>query len=137
MKKLITIILILAMILPAAALADIPDISNLTVDELIELNHQIRMKFFSEKLINGVRIPAGVYTVGVDIPEGIYRVVYNPPYETAFCSFSIREVDGGSYSTLLGFSSSNDIGKLYFANLATVTIENGEVYLYGYTGLFD
>ena len=137
MKKLLAMIMILTVLLPAAVLADLPDISALTLEELIDLNYQIRLRFFSEKLMNGIRIPAGVYTVGVDIPEGAYRVEYRPPYETAFCTFTLVEQNGAAYSTLLGFSSSNDIGKIYLQNLATVTISGGEVFFYDYSGLFD
>ena len=43
MKKLLTIILILALAVPAAAFADLPDISNLSYDELIQLKDSINL----------------------------------------------------------------------------------------------
>ena len=137
MKKLITIILILALLLPAAALADLPDISVLTMDELIELNRQIQLKLFSEKLIDGITVPSGVYTVGVDIPEGTYKIVYHMPFDTAFCSFFLREAEGGVYATQLGFGSSTEIGKIYLKNNAYVSIDGGSVVFYPYVGLFN
>lgn len=112
------------------------DISGLSSDELIELNHQIQMKLFSEKLVDGITVPSGVYTVGADIPEGIYRVVYHMPYDTAFCSFYLQEAEGGTYSTLLGYGSSTEIGKIFLKNNAYVSIDGGDVVFFPYAGLF-
>ena len=137
MKKLLTIILILAMILPAAAMADLPNISNLTDGELIDLISLIQLKLFSSKMIDGVNVPAGVYTVDVDIPEGAYTIKYVPPFETAFCSFFLREEDGGSYSTLLGYGGSSEIGKIFLKKGATIWIDGGDLIFYAYSGLFN
>lgn len=137
MRKLITLLLIAALFLPAAALADLPDISNLSSEELIELNRQIQLKLFSEKLLDGITVPSGVYTVGTDIPEGTYRIVYHMPYDTAFCSFHLQEAEGGIYSTLLGFGSSTEIGKIYLRNNAYVSIDGGDVVFFPYAGLFN
>ena len=43
MKKLITIILILALALPALALADLPDISGLSFEELTQLKKKLKV----------------------------------------------------------------------------------------------
>ena len=114
MKKLITIILILALFLPAAALADLPDISALTEAELIELNHQIQLMLFSQKLVDGVTVPAGEYIVGEDVPEGVYRVevVYKSAGGTLFI---FDKADDSMYSdqSYLGeFWGVEEIGKL-------------------------
>lgn len=73
MKKLITVILILALLLPAAVLADLPDISGLTDEELLHLDWQIQAILYEHQLDDGVLVPQGTYVVGADIPAGEYR----------------------------------------------------------------
>lgn len=134
MKKLITLLLIAALLLPAAALADLPDISGLTHNELIELNHRIQMRLFSEKLINGVNIPIGRYTVGEDIPAGSYRVAISA--ENGLIAISSPE--GKSVCSYLVGSTFN------VAEIGKITIEEGQIFdltycsvtLYPYSGLF-
>ena len=137
MKKILSLILILALAVPALAMADLPDISGLSKAELLELNRQIQLKLFAENLLEGVTVPSGVYTVGVDIPEGSYKIVYHMPFETAFCSFSLLEEKGGMYSTFLGFGGSTEIGKIYLQNNAIVTIDGGDLVFFPYAGLFN
>ena len=74
MKKLIALLLILVMALPAAALADLPDISNLTYDELVQLKDQINLAIWNSQEWQEVTVPAGVWTIGEDIPEGYWTV---------------------------------------------------------------
>ena len=74
MKKLITAILILAMLLPAAALADVPDISNLTFDELVQLKDKINLAMWNSKEWQEVKVPAGIWEIGVDIPAGHWQI---------------------------------------------------------------
>ena len=134
MKKLITLLLIAVLLLPAAALADLPDISGLTHNELIELNHRIQMRLFSEKLMNGVNIPVGRYTVGEDIPAGSYRVaisvenglivIYSPDEKTV-CSYALGLV----YDVY-------EIGKITLEEGQIFDLSYGSVTLYPYSGLF-
>lgn len=70
MKRLITIILILALAVPAAALADLPDISSLSYDELIQLKDQLNLAIWNSQEWQEVEVPAGTYQIGVDIPVG-------------------------------------------------------------------
>jgi hypothetical protein len=74
MKKLITIILILAMLLPAAALADLPDISGLTFDELIQLREQVNAAIVASPEFKQVEVPPGFWKIGVDIPAGYWTI---------------------------------------------------------------
>ena len=74
MKKLNTIILALALILPAAAFADLPDISGLSYDELVQLKDSINLAMWNSSEWQEVTIPAGVWEVGKDIPEGHWSI---------------------------------------------------------------
>lgn len=79
MKRMITIILTIAMILPAAAFADLPDISGLSYKELVELKDKINLAMWNSEEWQEVTIPAGVWEVGKDIPEGHWTI--KPAYD--------------------------------------------------------
>lgn len=74
MKKLFVIFLIFTILLPAAALADLPDISGLSYDELVQLKDQINLAMWNSEEWQEVTVPAGVWTIGEDIPEGYWTV---------------------------------------------------------------
>jgi hypothetical protein len=73
MKKLISLLLVLILTLPALALADLPDISGLTDEELLQLDWKIQAILYDHQLEEGVLVPAGDYVVGADIPAGDYK----------------------------------------------------------------
>ena len=74
MKKLITVFLILALLIPAATLAEIPDISGLSYDELVQLRDRINLAMWNSQEWQEVTVPAGVWTIGEDIPAGHWTV---------------------------------------------------------------
>lgn len=93
MKRLITIILILALILPAAALADIPDISGLTFEELVQLQSQLNIALWNSEQWQEVEVPAGVWEVGKDIPEGYWTISMRPgKYTQIFYCEKVNDV---------------------------------------------
>ena len=137
MKRLITIILILAMILPAAALADLPDISGLSYDELIEVSRKIQMQLFSSQLVNGVNVPPGEYTVGEDIPEGSYRVgIVNKEYNSMITINSAEKKVITSY-TLGDLYGAYEVGKLTLENGMILEVDFAPSIFYSYAGLFN
>ena len=73
MKKVFTFIICLLMIV-GTAMAEIPDISNLTNEELVALHVAIIEKLVDNGYLKEVTVPAGLYTVGTDIPAGSYLV---------------------------------------------------------------
>ena len=78
MKKLLTIILILALVVPAAAFADLPDISNLSYDELIQLKDSINIAMWNSQEWQEVTVPIGVWVVGEDIPIAHWSISIDP-----------------------------------------------------------
>lgn len=74
MKRLITIILILALAVPVATLADLPDISGLSFDELVELKNNIQLAMWNCEEWQEVEVPAGTWKVGEDIPVGHWAI---------------------------------------------------------------
>ena len=135
MKKLLAMILAMALI-PAVVFAAIPDISGLTRDELIQLNHEIQTKLFSQQLVEGVRVPEGVYRIGEDIPAGTYRIemAKGSDYDSAGLS-AVNTKGEYTFISMLGFPGSTyEIGKLALNDGDTVTI-SGSLIFYAYSGL--
>ena len=68
MKKLIALILIIALAVPAASLADLPDISGLSFDELVQLREKLNLAIWNSEEWQEVTVPVGVWKIGEDIP---------------------------------------------------------------------
>jgi hypothetical protein len=138
MRKLITIIMILALLMPAAALADI-DLSGMTREELIELDHRIQLQLFSEQLVNGVTINPGKYIVGEDLPAGTYRAeVIIPETSVAFglaCVYNPDDLWTETSGSMIGKGYEN-IGKLIMEDDQIFVVDLYSIIIYPYTGLF-
>ena len=135
MKRLIAIILILSMLLPAAALADLPDLSNLSTDELLEVIRSAQLLLFSSELVNGITVPQGEYIIGEDIPAGTYRIEitgiggYFDLYESKDGSKIATGLTGSTYDV-------TDIGKLVLEEGNVLIWRNSTFIFYPYTGVF-
>ena len=111
MKKLIAMILILAMLLPAAALADLPDISGLSFDELIELKQKIDLALWDSEEWQEVKVPIGVWKIGEDIPAGHWTITAAKADDYFFIGYGSKlnatetEIDGDSIDGWWGISS--------------------------------
>ena len=135
MKRLITIILILALTVPAAAMADLPDITELSIEELTELGHLIQERLFSRQLIDGITVHQGTYIIGADIPAGTYRVEI-----TGIGGYyDLYEYDGGR-KIATGLTGSTydvyDIGKLELKEGNVLLFRNSTFIFYPYSGVF-
>ena len=73
MKRLFSLLLILALV-PVVSLADLPDISELSFDELVELKQQINLALWSSDTWQEVKVPVGTYKIGEDIPAGKWTI---------------------------------------------------------------
>lgn len=76
MKRFFCFFLVLAL-LPVLSLADLPDLSGLSFDELIQLRQQTLLAIWNSSEWQEVRVPAGVYEIGVEIPEGYWTLTPN------------------------------------------------------------
>lgn len=80
MKKLLAIVLIIAMLIPAACaemdFSDLItlDLSNLTLEQLILLREKIELTMWGTDDWQAVVVPQGVYQIGVDIPAGKWTI---------------------------------------------------------------
>lgn len=134
MKKLIIFILCVAL-LPAAALADLPDLSNLSTDELLEVIRSAQLLLFSSELVNGITVPQGEYIIGEDIPAGTYRIEitgiggYFDLYESKDGSKIATGLTGSTYDV-------TGIGKLVLEEGNVLMYRNSTFIFYPYTGVF-
>lgn len=73
MKKLIALILVLVFV-PVLSFADLPDLSGLSFDELIQLRDQLNLAIWNSDKWQQVKVPAGFYIIGKDIPAGHWTI---------------------------------------------------------------
>lgn len=89
MKKLLAMLLVLAAIVPAAACADLPDISNLSFEELVQLKDQINLAIWNSQEWQEVTVPIGMWKIGEDIPAGHWTIT---PIPDTYCSLWYGDV---------------------------------------------
>ena len=90
MKRFLALFLALVLF-PLAALADLPDISGLSYDDLITLRGQIDLALWSCSEWKSVEVPAGVYRIGTDIPAGHWTL--KPPAGESVTIEYFKEAD--------------------------------------------
>ena len=136
MKKLLSLILVVVLVLPAAACADLPDISSLTDQELLDLCKMIGVKLFGEKLADGIIVPPGEYIVGEDIPAGNYKITisggmgFYDVYNKKGGYIVMSGVAGEPYNVL-------EIGKLTLEDGNILELTNSTFTFYPYLNLFN
>ena len=120
MRKLAALaLLILLTLLPAASFAaNAPDLSGLTLEELVALRDRIDLAIWNSGEWQEVTVPQGVYEVGVDIPAG---------------HWTVKAVEGASASVIWGTvldatKKSIDIWASAFYDYARVVSKTYEFY---------
>ena len=74
MKKLFTVFLIVTFLVPCFALADLPDLSDLSYEELVKLRGMVQRAIWDTDEWQSVTVPAGVYRIGDEIPAGHWTI---------------------------------------------------------------
>ena len=73
MKRFFCLLFVLVF-LPLVSLADLPDISGLSFDELVLLRDQLNLAIWNSKEWQEVKVPIGVWKIGDDIPVGKWTI---------------------------------------------------------------
>ena len=73
-SRLFLFVLLLSLLLVSCAQAEVPDISKLTDDEIVELLGNVNSELVSRGISKSASLPAGKYTAGKDLPAGSYIV---------------------------------------------------------------
>lgn len=87
MKKIFSLLLALALLLPAMASTEI-DLSALSFADLVALRQQISQELITRPEWKEVTVPQGVWKVGEDIPAGHWTII---PISGGYCSISISD----------------------------------------------
>ena len=93
MKKVITFIITLALVvaLAAPACADF-DLSGLSFEELVALREQVDLAIWNCEEWQEVTVPQGVWEVGTDIPEGKWTIRPLPDGEIfVYCGTAVKD----------------------------------------------
>ena len=85
MKRIITVIVIIFLLIIPLALADSPDYSSLSFEELQNLKNAVDLEYNSRPESEGIELKEGVYIVGIDILPGKY-------YATMISRKTIRRI---------------------------------------------
>ena len=85
MKKIAIMILAIVLI-PLAAMADLPDLSGLTFEELVQLRDQINLAMWNSQEWQEVTVPQGVWVVGEDIPIAHWTISLSPSASAKWAS---------------------------------------------------
>ncbi len=67
-------LLVACLLLVTVAIADVPDISGLTDDEIVELLGKVNEELVTRGIVKSAELPAGKYTGGKDLPVGSYII---------------------------------------------------------------
>lgn len=78
MKKLVSILVLVFLVVSSAAAEDI-DLSGLSFDQLVQLQSRITMEIMQRDEWQEVTVPAGIYLVGRDIPAGKWNIKSSDP----------------------------------------------------------
>ena len=73
MKRFLCCLFVLVL-LPVVSLADLPDLSGLSFDELVQLRERINLAIWNSQEWQEVTVPPGVWEIGADIPAGHWSV---------------------------------------------------------------
>ena len=73
MKRLLALLFVLVFF-PVLSLSDLPDISGLSYDELVQLRNQINLALWNSSEWQEVTVPAGTWKIGEDIPAGHWSI---------------------------------------------------------------
>ena len=147
MKKLLALILIFALAVPAGGVAAKRTYKSLQKqystydhDELL-LAYQVisDILFKSAASKDGIKVPAGMYIVGKDIPAGDYRIDFPGVGEYTVGSFATFNSDGLVFSSNIsaGEFGVNSIGKQILFDDMVVFISDVDAVFHIYTGLFN
>jgi len=85
MKRFVCLLFVL-FLLPVVSFADLPDISGLSYDELVQLHDQINLAMWNSEKWQEVTVPIGVWTVGEDIPLGHWTISLSPDSSSQWAS---------------------------------------------------
>lgn len=114
MKRLIAVMMIVCM---ACSVAVADNLSDLTFEQLIALQHEITTEIMNRPEWKEVEVPAGTWIIGTDIPAGIYSIRNTKGLNVVRVSDNEGEI-AGLYKT---FKDDELYGRVELLNGCTLT----------------
>ena len=136
MKRFFCFLFVLVM-LPVVSLADLPDLSALSREELYELSSLIQTMLFDSALVDGVLIPSGDYIVGVDLPAGTYRADVVSDVGGVCAVYPSASDNSRTFEAYLGNMYGTLSFRLILEDGNLLHIKYNSLKLYPYTGIMD
>ena len=146
-------LLVAFILVPLFSFAELPDISGLSFDELIELKQQINLALWKSEKWQDVVVPVGAWKIGEDIPAGKWTITVasDDPEATIYVLFCDKlDVSGNDadfsgrfcYYTTIRHIDSSDDSDPYFLDLQCykgnyIIIKYGSARFTPYTGKPD
>lgn len=73
MKKVLALVIVIVALFTSSAFTEI-DLSSMTFEELVKLQNEINAALWASDEWQSVKVPAGVYKIGLEIPAGKWVV---------------------------------------------------------------
>lgn len=148
MKRLF-VLLLAAIFLAGSAAADQVDLSGMSFDDLVALRDQLNLAIWNSREWQEVKVPAGIWEIGVDIPAGHWQI--NPKEggmaEVFYCegvdrTARLPDFDKTWYKeTIISTSNSNADRSVNYVDYDLVAgwfiINRSAVFITPYTGKPD
>lgn len=93
MKKILALVVLLAILATTAASAAEIDLAGMTFDELRELQQKVSAEIIKRPEWKEVVVPAGEWIVGEDIPAGSYSVKIHPTESSTYVKIWGHAID--------------------------------------------
>ena len=131
MKRFLCLLFVL-MLFPVVSFADLPDVSGLSRDELLQLSYIVQNLLFEKTLPDGILFPAGDYVVGADIPAGEYRA---DVVSDVGGVITIYPTKGDCEKNPLSYISETYLGNMWGTLVFRLVLENGNYVQLKYNSL--
>lgn len=132
MKRFLCIVFCVVLF-PVFALADLPDISGLSFDELISLRSKVNLSLMRSSNFQKVTVPSGIWEVGKDIPAGHWSITPAPGCGPDYVIYGSSLKEGGHDIDLFAgpyimecvCSTSSSDYSLEYKNITDIVMEDG------------
>ncbi len=138
MKKITCLLLVSLLLISSNALA-VSNLSNMTIDELIQLKTQIEAELASRKEVKSFFVPQGIYVADEDFPAGAYRITLDGNPMLPMATLLVKDPSSSdTISDMYSISPSvgtGEIGKVELKEGMIIEVNGSNLLFTVYTGL--
>lgn len=134
MKRLLSLLLAIMLVLPAVALAADIDVTALSDTELEALYDAILAERLARRTFTSFEVQPGMYRVGVDVPAGAFRAVLVDGSDMAYIFTYEGDSNVNRHSYGLECGSPSEIGRMLLFEGDTLMVKYGVVRFCSETG---